>query len=309
MLQDLNLLRVFDAVMEERNVTAAAARLGQSQSTVSAALSRLREALGDELFLRARYGVVPTERALAVAPVIGKTLAQLDQVFIEAPSFDPAADARRFIVAASAYFECVLIPQLMTHAASAAPRVSVIVRPLGPDLGPAGLSTGEVDLALGRFEAPPDNLVVGELIEDDFLCLVRQEDAPNGTSGKARLSRGHFETLRHVVVLPPGRWRTGLFQRLEEAGLTRTPTLTVSHFLAAPLTVAEMGGCATLPRRVAHLFARDRRFALLEPPVDLGRFPMQMAWHPRHRRDPGHAWLRNLIRELCTEIAARPAVA
>ena len=70
MLQDLNLLRVFDAVMEERNVTAAAARLGQSQSTVSAALVRLREAFGDELFLRARYGVVPTERALAIAPVI-----------------------------------------------------------------------------------------------------------------------------------------------------------------------------------------------------------------------------------------------
>lgn len=303
MLHDLNLLRVFDAVMEERNVTAAAARLGQSQSTVSAALARLRDAFGDELFLRARYGVLPTEKALAMAPVVSQALAQLDQVFLEAPDFDPLRDERGFTIAASAYFECTLIPQLMTHAAEAAPRVSVVVRPLGPDLDTLGLSGSDLDMALGRFEEPPDNLVVSELMEDGFVCLVRRDEAISGSSGRARLTRKRFEAMRHIVVAPPGRWRTGLFQKIEEAGLARRRALTVSHFLAAPVAVAEMGGCATLPRRIAELFGDDRRFSLLEAPVDLGRFPMQIAWHPRHRRDPGHAWLRRLIRTLCAEMS------
>ena len=78
--------------------------------------------------------------------------------------------------------------------------------------------------------------------------------------------------------------------------------LTVSHFLAAPLAVAETGACATLPRRIARLFAEDGRFRLLEPPVDFGSFPMQMAWHPRNRRDPGHEWLRKLVQSVCKSI-------
>ncbi len=298
MAYDLNLLRVFDAVMDERNVTAAAARLGLSQSAVSAALGRLRETFGDELFVRARYGVVPTERALAVAPVVAQALGQLDRIVLETASFDPATAERSFVIAASAYFECVLIPQLMIRAAHAAPKVSVAVQPLTPDLEGSDLATGRIDLALGRFTDPPENLVVSELMDDGYLCLVRRADAPRGD----RLSRARFEAMDHVVVSPPGRWRTGLFQNLEEAGLARRVRLTVSHFLAAPLAVAETGGCATLPRRIAELFRKDRRFRLLAPPADLGRFPMQMAWHPRHRRDPGHRWLRQVIQDLCRKI-------
>lgn len=294
MKYDLNLLRVFDAVMEERNVTAAAARLSLSQSAVSSALSRLRALYGDELFLRARYGVVPTEKAHAIAPVISESLQQLDRVTLGTASFDPATAQRTFRLAASGYFECVLIPPLMALTSQLAPKVSVDVYPLSGELESGELASGRIDMALGRFAAPADHLVITELIEDDLVCLVRRDDA----RGRKRLSRKQFQTLPHVAVSPPGRWRTGVFRQLDKAGLTRRVQLRVSHFLAVGPAILENGVCATLPRRIAMLFAQDRRFCVLEPPVDLGTFPTQMAWHPRYRRDSGHRWIRDLIRTL-----------
>ena len=296
---DLNLLRVFDAVMAERNVTAAAARLGLSQSAVSAALARLRDMLGVELFVRARYGVVPTAQALEMAPKVAHALSELEQVFLDSSTFDPATAERRFAVAANAYFECILIPELMVVASTIAPKISVVVNPLAPNLQETDLANDKIDLALGRFAEPPENLVVADLLEDSFLCLVRTSDAPSDV----RLSKRAFEAMKHVVVAPPGRWRTGVFQQLEQAGLKRQVLLTVSHFLATPIAVLQTGACATLPRRIAELYRDDDRFRLLEPPSDLGTFPLQMAWHPHHRRDAGHQWLRKLVMETCENIS------
>ncbi len=291
MAYDLNLLRVFDAVMDERNVTAAARRLRLSQSAVSAALSRLRSLYDDELFTRARYGVRPTERARAMAPVISNALRELDRVTMAEVPFDPATASRTFTLTASGYFECVLVPELVAQVAAQAPGVTVDVRPLAGDIGVAELGSGRVDVAMGRFVDPSENLVVAELLEDEYRCLIRREDVRT----KRRLSRKAFESMTHVVVSPPGRWRSGLFQPLEKAGLERKIQLRVSHFLAVAPAILRNGGCATLPRRIASLFESDERFAVRAPPADLGTFPMQMAWHPRFRRDAGHTWLRGLI--------------
>ncbi len=298
MRYDLNLLRIFDLLMAERNVTAAAHRIGMTQSAVSGSLARLRDLFGDELFVRARYGVVPTEKALSLAPTIGQALQLLDQAVLETTDFDPTKAKRSFTIAASAYFECLLVPRLMARASQDAPQIRLTVVPLAADLDPADLASGRVDLALGRFTEPAESLVVGEVIDDGFVCLVRRRGGPKTT----RLSKAGFTRMRHVVVSPPGQWRTGLFKLLEDQDLTRDVALRVSHFLAAPLAVAQTGYCATLPRRIGLLFKADRRFRILEPPVDLGRFPMQIAWHPRRRRDQGHAWLRNLVREICAEL-------
>ncbi|MDJ0946609.1 MAG: LysR family transcriptional regulator [Kiloniellales bacterium] len=295
---DLNLLRIFDLLMAERNVTGAARRIGVTQSAVSGALSRLRDLFGDELFVRARYGVVPTEKALSLAPAVEQALQLLDQAVLETRDFDPARARRSFTIAASAYFECLLVPQLMARACREAPQVRLTVTPLAADLDPGDLASGRVDLALGRFTEPSENLVVSEVIDDGFVCLIRRRDSPDTT----RLSKAGFTRMRHVVVSPPGVWRTGLFKLLDDKGLSREVALRVSHFLAAPLVVAQTGYCATLPRRIGLLFKADRRFRILEPPVNLGRFPMQIAWHPRRRRDRGHAWLRNLVREICAAL-------
>ncbi|MHA7877083.1 LysR family transcriptional regulator [Roseivivax sp.] len=293
-MPDLALLRVFHAVMEERNVTAAAERLGQSQSTVSAALSRLREALGDELFLRARYGVEPTEKALEIAPDIAAGLERLEQAFRAAEPFDPGRTTRRFRLLLGPYVEIVLLPELAAAFAERAPLAALEIAPLGPDLDPRSLAGRAFDLALGRFHSAPEELVVSELFEDGFRCLVAPEALPEG----APLDRESYERLPHVVVAPPGKWRTGLHKRMEGTGLRRNTALVVSHFLSAPPAVARLGGIATVPRRVAAMTAGPFGLRDLPVPVDLGQFPSQIAWHPRLRRDPGHAWLRGLVGEI-----------
>jgi len=298
MIPDLALLRVFHAVMEERNVTAAAVRLGQSQSTVSAALARLREALGDELFLRARYGVEPTERALEIAPDIAAGLEQLEQAFRAAEPFDPQRTNRRFRLLLGPYVEIVLMPGLTAAFAERAPKATLEIAPLGPDLDPRSLAGRAFDVAIGRFHTPPQDLVVSDLFEDGFRCIVAPQAVPEG----AALDRDLYEALPHVLVAPPGKWRTGLHKRMERTGLRRNTAVVVSHFLAAPLAVARLGrGIATVPTRVAAMTAGPYRLRDLPVPVELGTFPSQIAWHPRQRRDSGHAWLRALISERIAE--------
>lgn len=291
MTPDISLLRVFHAVMEERNVTAAAERLGLSQSTVSAALARLREALGDELFLRARYGVEPTEKAREIAPEVAAGLERLEQAFRAAEPFDPSRTTRRFRLLLGPYAEIVLVPDLAAALAERAPGAGLEIAPIGPDLDPRQLAGRAFDLAIGRFHTPSEELVVSELFHDGFRCIV----APNALPDGAMLDRARYEALPHVVVAPPGKWRSGLHKRMEASGLRRNTVVTVSHFLSAPLAVARLGGIATVPSRVAAMAAGPFGLRNLPVPVDLGSFPSQIAWHPRLRRDPGHAWLRKTI--------------
>ncbi|MBR9891989.1 LysR family transcriptional regulator [bacterium] len=294
MTPDISLLRVFHAVMEERNVTAAARRLGQSQSTVSAALARLRDALGDELFLRARYGVEPTERALEIAPNIAAGLERLEQAFRAAEPFDPERTTRRFRLLLGPYVEIVLLPELAAAFARQAPHAKLEIAPIGPDLDPRHLAGRAFDLAAGRFDTPPEDLVVSELFHDGFRCLV----APNALPKDVALDRETYEALPHVVVTPPGKWRTGVHKRTEATGLRRNVVVSVSHFLSAPQAVARLGGIATVPSQAAAMTAGHYGLRNEPVPVDLGTFPSEIAWHPRLRRDAGHIWLRGLITEI-----------
>ncbi|GGB06280.1 LysR substrate-binding domain-containing protein [Allosediminivita pacifica] len=291
MSADISLLRVFHAVMEERNVTAAARRLGQSQSTVSAALARLRHALGDELFLRARYGVEPTEKALQIAPDVAAGLARLEQAFRAAEPFDPARSTRRFRLLLGPYAEVVLAPPLAAAFARDAPGAKLEIAPIGPDLDPRSLAGQSFDLALGRFHPPPEDLVVSELFSDGFRCIV----APGALGGDATLDRSLYERLPHVVVAPPGNWRTGLHKLTADTGLRRNTSIIVSHFLMAAPTVARIGGIATVPARIAAMVAEPYGLLDMPVPLDLGTFPTEVAWHPHNRSDAPNTWLRDLL--------------
>ncbi|NKW78228.1 LysR family transcriptional regulator [Rhodobacteraceae bacterium R_SAG7] len=294
MTVDISLLRVFHAVMEERNVTAAARRLGQSQSTVSAALARLRDALGDELFLRARYGVEPTEKALQIAPDIAAGLDRLEQAFRAAEPFDPIRSTRRFRLLLGPYAEVVLAPDLAEAFAQHAPKAQLELAPIGPDLDPRKLAAQSFDLAIGRFAPPPDDLVVSDLFSDGFRCIVAPAALPEGVS----LDLDLYETLPHVIVAPPGRWRTGVHKLTAASGLQRNTAVAVSHFLTAAPTVARINGIATVPARIAAMVAAPYGLRNVAVPRDLGTFPTQIAWHPHQRRDPRHVWLRDLLLSL-----------
>jgi DNA-binding transcriptional LysR family regulator len=298
MRYDLNLLPVFMALMEERSVTRAAARLGITQPALSNALNRLRDTLKDPLFIRERYGIKPTQFAEEIGPVVLETLAKLDDVILGRQHFDAATSTRVFNIAPNSYVEIVLIPNVVARLRQLAPAIKVSLAPFGADLTEAGLVSGTTDMALGRIVDPPDNLIVQHLMDDGLACVVRADHPDIGDS----LSREQYEQLRHVNVLPPGRMRVGLFQALERQGLRRELAISVTHFLAVPEIIAVTDYCATLPRLICKQIAKDPRLKVIESPVDLGTFPVDIAWHVRYRNDPAHQWFRQLLVETAGEL-------
>lgn len=301
MRYDLNLLPVFLALMEERSVTRAAARLGITQPALSNSLNRLRETLRDPLFIRERYGIKPTELAEEIAPTIEAALAQLDDLVSNQQEFQPANAERLFTLAPNSYVELVLMPALAARMRERAPGIKLRMTPFGNDLAETGVISGTTAMVLGRIVDPPDNLVVQHLMDDGLACVVRADHPEIGD----RMSREQFESLKHVNVLPPGRLRAGLFQALGQHNLKREVAVSVTHFLAVPEMLAVTDYCATLPRLICQKLEQDPRLKVLPTPVDLGTFPVQMAWHVRYRHDPAHRWLRSMIGELAGEMTAR----
>ncbi|WP_430397044.1 LysR substrate-binding domain-containing protein [Ferrovibrio sp.] len=299
MRYDLNLLPVFLALMEERSVTRAAERLGITQPALSNALTRLRAMLRDPLFIRERYGMQPTQKAAELAPVLAAALATLDDVVLGQQSFDPAKAKLQFTIAPNSYVEFVLVPAIVARLRDLAPGISLRLTPYGTDLADTGVISGGTAMVLGRIVDPPDNLVVQHLMQESLACVVRADHPEVGD----RITKKQFEQLKHVNMLPPGRLRVGLFQALERQGLRREVAVSVTHFLAIPEMVAVTDYCATLPRLICRRLAHDTRLKVLDAPVDLGTFPVEMAWHVRYRHDPAHRWLRGLISDVAKEVA------
>ena len=129
-------------------------------------------------------------------------------------------------------------------------------------------------------------------------CVVRADHPRVGR----KLSKKLYEELKHVNVLPPGRLRVGLFQALERQRLRRDVAVSVTHFQAVPEMVAVTDYCATLPNLLCRRLAGDRRLKVVDAPVDLGTFPIEMAWHVRYRNDPAHGWLRALIADVTKDV-------
>jgi len=300
MKYDLNLFPVFLAMMEERNVTRAAERLGMTQPALSNALTRLRTLLHDPLFIRERYGMQPTQKALELAPVIAAALASMDDVILGQQEFDPAQTRQLVTIAPNSYVEFVLMPSIVAQLRARAPGIRLRLTPFGTDLAETGVISGSTTMVIGRITEPPDNLVVQHLMEDSLACVVRS-DHPTITDS---ISVAQYENLKHVNMLPPGRLKAGLFQLLERKGLKREVVVSVTHFLAIPEIIAVTDYCATLPRQICQRLATDPRLKVLPAPVDLGTFPVEMAWHVRYRHDPAHRWLRTLITEIAAKTAA-----
>lgn len=299
MRYDLNLLPIFIALMEERNVTRAAERVGMTQPALSNALARLRLMLQDQLFIRERYGIQPTPVALELAPAIAEALAQLDNAVLGQQRFDPAQAERLFTIAPNGYVEFVLVPAIVARLQQVAPGIKLRLTPYGNDLVETGVVSGTTALVLGRVVDPPDNLVVQHLMDEGLACVVRADHPHVGDT----LTREQFETLKHVNIVPPGRMRAGLFQALAQQQLKRDVAISVTNFFAVAEMVAVTDYCATLPSLICRRLMHDPRFKILSAPVDLGTFPVEMAWHVRYRHDPAHRWLRGLIGEVAVRLS------
>lgn len=305
---DLNLLRVFDAVMAERNLTRAAVELSMTQPAVSNALRRLRDALHDELVVRAGYGVEPTPRALELWPTVRAALEGLRNA-IQPGDFDAAASRDSFVLAMADATAALLMPALVGRLESAAPGLSMRVRPLLTRDPRAMLSRGELDLAVGHFpaavaaidtaamqEGTPDPIERQRLYDSEYVCVMRAGHPL--ASGPLDLDR--YCAARHLLVSFSGRPFGFVDEALAAIGRRRRVVLTVNQFFTAGQVVAGTDLLTVLPQRFLPTTGIASRLLTRRLPLELPTIHVDQLWHHRNTARPSHAWLRRTIAEVAS---------
>jgi DNA-binding transcriptional LysR family regulator len=292
---DLNLFVAFEAVMESRSATLAARRLNLTQSAVSNALARLREALGDPLFVRSGRGLVPTPAAEAMAPRIAEALRRFEGLLQEDRGFDPGQCTRRFTLSCTDDQEVSDLPQVARRFADLLPRASLEVVSVDRLLAANGQTQVDVDLSLLPLELGVPGLHVAPLYVEEVAFVVRQ-DHPQ-VKGRA-LGARQFSELPHVevhVLRGGGVGTQAVERRVRELGLRRNVALVVPHFLPAALAAATTDAVARLPLRFARHVCGLLPLKLVRPPFDPPRYPIGLAWHDRTHRDPVVGCFRDLV--------------
>lgn len=286
---DLNLLIVFDAVMQERSVTRAGGRIGLSQPAMSHALNRLRYMLKDELFVRTPEGMVPTPRAEMLASPLRNALNEM-QLALEPVTFDPASSDRRFVLAVNNYAAVVLTPPLVAAVSAAAPSIRLDLRPSGTLDIVERLDHGDLDLSLGGLTSPGERFATAPLLEDPFVLVMRR----GHPASRGKLSTAAFAALPHLEI-SSSLEDTGFIDRwLGERGFARRIALRAPYLSAAAILV-QSDLVATLSRRNAQELARTHPLQVREPPYDSPRIRTTMLWHRRLDGHPAHRWLRDVI--------------
>jgi DNA-binding transcriptional LysR family regulator len=291
---DLNLLRVFDAVLRERAVTAAAARLGLTQPAVSNALGRLRTHFGDALFVRTAAGMDPTPFARGVAEPVRQALALLESALAHGPGFDPASSTRAFRFYMSDLGQVEFLPPLVERAQRAAPGVRLEAVAADLENIADALGAGSLDLAVGFLPSLGPPVQRRALFRDPYVCLMRADHPAIGKT----LTRKRFLEASHVLVTYRGGGHRVIEEALERAGVGRRIALRVPHFTVVPMVLERTDLILTLPARVARVYERRGHFKSLPPPVPMPPAEVAVHWHERFDADPGNRWLREQIVDL-----------
>jgi DNA-binding transcriptional LysR family regulator len=294
---DLNLLRVFDAVLRERGVTAAAARLGLTQPAVSNALARLRGLFGDVLFVRTATGMDATPFARGVAEPVRQALALLESALAHGPGFDPASSTRAFRFYMSDLGQIEFLPPLVERVQKAAPGVRLEAVSADLEHIADALGAGAIDLAVGFLPALGPPVARRALFRDPYRCLMRS-DHP---AAESRFTRKKFQEALHVLVTYRGGGHRVIEEALERAGVSRRIALRVPHFTVVPMVLQRTDLILTLPARVARVYERQGGFKTVPPPIPVPPAEVAVHWHERFEADPGNRWLREQIVELFSE--------
>lgn len=296
---DLNLLRVFDAVMAERNLTRAARNLHMTQPAVSNALNRLREALGDKLVTRSGYGVEPTARALALWPAVGDALRQLEASL--APGEFIASEANNtFIIAMADATAAELMPGLVEIIERDAPGVSMRVLPLTTRDPRRLLDEGQIDLAVGYFPSVLADLTAQaqagglaafdhqRLYEGEYVCVMRE----GHPLARGPLTLKRYCDAHHLLVSFSGRPFGFVDQALASLGQKRRVVLTVNQFYTAGRVVVTSDLLAVMPRHFVGVTGIAHELRVRELPFHMPAVHVEALWHRRQGQRSDHAWLR-----------------
>jgi DNA-binding transcriptional LysR family regulator len=307
---DLNLLRVLSVMLEERSVTRTGARLGLTQSAVSHALRRLRDLLGDPLFVRDAGGMRPTARAAEIAGGVQAALNQLQQAVTA--NFDPRTTERRFTVVAGGYICAVLMPGVAERMRAHAPGAQLRIRGFGGDLSDR-LNSGQVDVIIGDGGIVSDRFSYRQLLEEPLVWVVRQ----GHPIAQQELTIETLASIAHVAIdnpqdrvdedpvpiageTPLGRssvWfdRGALESELARRGLVHHIGVTVPDTYSAIAIVRRSDMAALLPRRLVEMAGFGINLAVLEPPYPHSPIGLGAHFRPDRTNEPAFQWFLGLL--------------
>ncbi len=303
---DLNLLRVLDAVMAEGSLTRAAATLAMTQPAVSHALRRLRESLGQELFVRTAHGMRPTPQAEALWPQVRMALASLRQALTPS-DFDPQRDAVQLRLTMADATAALLAPGLVEGIERDRALVNLRLLPLTTRDPRRLLEDDEADMAVGFFpevitnlvaQGPDSHLRHARLYATRYVCVMRK-DHPLAAEP---LTLDAFCAAHHLLVSFSGRPHGYVDKALTALGRQRRIVLTVNQFFTAGRVVATSDLLTVLPERFL-LATGAQDLVVRELPMLLEPVHVEMLWHLRNDAAPEHQWLRTQVQAA----AARPA--
>jgi DNA-binding transcriptional LysR family regulator len=287
---DLNLLRVFFAIWDLRNLTAAGKRLGLTQPAISHSLRRLRERFNDPLFVRSTNRMLPTEMAVRLHGPLDQAFAIINRALQEGAAFDPLVTQRRFRIAMSDIAEVYALPRLLGKLSFVAPMAQIDVVPLQPDDGVGAMRSGEIDLSVGHMTDPGKECLTVDLFNDRFVCMIRA----GHPLAQATLKRANFEKLRFFFA----RISTPTHQLVEQWLTDRDlrPSIAVrGHFTAAPDVIRNSDLAAIFPATLALQLPRAKDFRLFDLPFSLPPIEVKVHSHARFASDLGITWMRATV--------------
>ena len=305
---DLNLLRVFDVVMAERNLTRAAERLSITQPAVSNALKRLRKSVGEDLLTRAPSGVKPTPRAEALWPEVRSALGNLHAAL--APGeFDPQTDAASFRIAMADATAALYLPPLVSHIEHSRALTDLRVLPLATRDPGAMLERGDADLAIGYFpetvaalatQGAESPLRHAQLHESEYVCVMRE----GHPLADRELTLDAYCAANHVLVSFSGRPHGLVDQALAPLDRKRRIVLTVNQYFTAGRVVAQSDLLTVLPASLVGATGCSEQVVTRPLPMHLAGMHVAMLWHLRHDRSSAHRWLRARLLEAAAQQAS-----
>jgi DNA-binding transcriptional LysR family regulator len=296
---DLNLLRVFDAVMTEQNLTRAAQRLAMTQPAVSNAVKRLRDSLGDDLLIRTAHGVKPTARAESLWPAVRRALAELEEA-VAPRSFELDKAHATFRMAMADATAALILPPLVRVIEEEAPGIDARMVPLTTREPRPLLLRGDVELAIGFFpgvvaqlQGATETPIRHERLYSGRYVAVMRKRHP---LAKQALTLDRYCEANHLLVSFSGRARGLVDDALASLGRERRILLTVNQFFTAGQVVAASDLVMVIPKHLINATGMSEALIHQDLPFDLPEVHIDMLWHERDGRNPGHQWLRDQVR-------------
>ncbi len=285
---DLNLLLTFRALMQERNVTRAAERLYLGQPAVSGALKRLREAFGDELFVRTSRGMTPTPRALELARQIEPFLQSLHQSLTQTPAFEPSSAERVFRIGISDSLEVVFMPEIMSRLGSTAPGVKLVSRTTDSTRATAMLDDDSIELAIGVFRECMPWQRRRVLFNWRFVSVFNPRLVK---TRRKQISMDEFLRHRHILTSFSASLHGFIDEQLELQGARREVVFSGANFTTSPFIVQRTAAIATVPDFIGRVWRDTLGLAMSPLPFEVPGYEVSLMWSASHDQDPGPVWL------------------